>query len=53
MNEVKTTEDFEKARQEFDKANPPSNPSPVPWYVSQGRYFMGLGKQPSSIKEAA
>lgn len=52
---ITTTEDFEKARQELDaKANQNSNPSPVPIYISGGRYFHGFGKHlPSSEKKAA
>ena len=55
MSEARSTEDFERIRKEFEsKANPNSNPNPIPWYVSQGRTFMGFGKHvPSNVKQAA
>jgi hypothetical protein len=40
-----TVEDFEKVRKDSDdKANRKSNSDPIPFYVSQGRRFYGLGK---------
>jgi hypothetical protein len=53
MNEAKSTEDFERIRKEHEEKvrNPNTNQNPVPWYVSQGRHFMGFGKQlPSTVK---
>jgi hypothetical protein len=47
---VTTTEDFQKARQDRDsEASQNSNTDPIPFYIFDGRYFMGLGKSDSIL----
>jgi hypothetical protein len=55
MSEVRTTEDFERIRAVFNEKvrNQNSSTAPVPWYQSQGRWFMGWKQLPSSQQEQA
>jgi hypothetical protein len=50
MSEAMTPELFEQLRNEFvlQRQNPNTNRDPVPYYVIDGRMFLGLGAAQSA-----